>query len=163
MSGQVADSAIRFDARLETARHAQAVRHQPIPPPSSWPAPPISRTTKTSRPTPRRATTPTLAAVRNKSYDTLRAEHIADHQALFRRVSLDLGTTPAAKLPTDERIDAFATGNDPALVALLFQYGRYLMIGSSRPGGQPANLQGIWNDSNNPPGTASTPTTSIPK
>ena len=92
----------------------------------------------------------TLAALRNKSYETLRAEHIRDHQALFRRVSLDLGATPAAKLPTDERIAAFAEGNDPALVALLFQYGRYLMIGSSRPGGQPANLQGIWNDSNKP-------------
>ena len=70
--------------------------------------------------------------------------------ALFRRVSLDLGATPAAKLPTDERIAAFAKAGDPALVALLFQYGRYLMIGSSRPGGQPANLQGIWNESNKP-------------
>ncbi len=65
-------------------------------------------------------------------------------------MSLDLGATAAAKLPTDQRIAAFAAGNDPALVALLFQYGRYLMIGSSRPGGQPANLQGIWNDSNKP-------------
>jgi alpha-L-fucosidase 2 len=92
----------------------------------------------------------TLAALRDRSYETLRAEHIRDHQSLFRRVSLDLGTTPAAKLPTDLRIAAFANGNDPALVALLFQYGRYLMIASSRPGGQPANLQGIWNDSNTP-------------
>ncbi|HEY1342012.1 MAG TPA: glycoside hydrolase family 95 protein [Bryobacteraceae bacterium] len=92
-----------------------------------------------------------LAALRNKSYEALRAEHIADYQRLFRRVSLDLGTTPAAKLPTDERIQAFAGGNDPALVALVFQFGRYLMIGSSRPGGQPANLQGLWNESNNPP------------
>lgn len=94
--------------------------------------------------------TATLAALRNKSYETLRAEHVADHQKLFRRVALDLGSTPAAKLPTDQRIAAFATGDDPALVALLFQYGRYLMIGSSRPGGQPANLQGIWNDKNDP-------------
>ena len=122
----------------------------PPPLPSSWPVPPTSRTTETSPPTPRRATTPRSPRSATRAYDTLRAEHIRDHQALFRRVSLDLGATPAAKLPTDQRIAAFATGNDPALVALLFQYGRYLMIGSSRPGGQPANLQGIWNDSNKP-------------
>ena len=144
----MADSAIRFDARLR--RRAAARSATTVTLPSSSPAPPISRTTATSPPTPAQRNAATLAALRNKSYDTLRAEHIRDHQALFRRVSLDLGTTPAAKLPTDERIAAFATGNDPALVALLFQYGRYLMIGSSRPGGQPANLQGIWNDSNKP-------------
>jgi len=92
----------------------------------------------------------TQAAVRGRSNEALRAEHIADHQALFRRVSLELGHTAAEKLPTDERIAAFATGADPSLVALLFQFGRYLMIGSSRPGGQPANLQGLWNDSNKP-------------
>ena len=148
MSGQVADSAIRFDAA--PARRAALEGDAAPPPPSSSPARPTSRTTATSRPIPSARNDATLAALRNKSYDTLRAEHIRDHQALFRRVSLDLGATPAAKLPTDERIAAFATGNDPALVALLFQYGRYLMIGSSRPGGQPANLQGIWNDSNKP-------------
>src|SRR5579863_742896 len=95
--------------------------------------------------------TAVLAALHGKSYDTLRAGHIADYQKLYHRVVLDLGTSPAAELPTDERIAAFAKGNDPALVAMLFQYGRYLMIGSSRPGGQPANLQGLWNDSNAPP------------
>jgi alpha-L-fucosidase 2 len=92
-----------------------------------------------------------LASLGGKSYDTLRAEHIRDHQRLFRRVSLDLGGSPASSEPTDERIRAFAKGNDPQLVALLFQYGRYLLIASSRQGGQPANLQGIWNDSNKPP------------
>ncbi len=92
----------------------------------------------------------TVAAIGNKSYETLRAEHIRDHQALFRRVTLDLGTSGASQLPTDERIAAFAKGSDPALVTLLFQFGRYLMIASSRPGGQPANLQGLWNDSNSP-------------
>ena len=55
------------------------------------------------------------------------------------------------KLPTDERIAHFAEGNDPQLAALYFQFGRYLLISSSRPGGQPANLQGIWNESMNPP------------
>ena len=63
---------------------------------------------------------------------------------------MDLGVTAAAELPTDERIKEFAKGNDPQLVAMVFQYGRYLMISSSREGGQPANLQGIWNDSNHP-------------
>src|SRR5262245_60295853 len=82
-----------------------------------------------------------LAAALRKGYSALRAEHIADHQRLFRRVSIDLGTTAASKLPTDERIAKFAAGSDPALVALVFQYGRYLLIGSSRPDGQPANVQ----------------------
>jgi alpha-L-fucosidase 2 len=93
----------------------------------------------------------TLAAAKAKGYTALRAEHIADHQRLFRRVSLDLGHTDAERLPTDERIRNFAHASDPSLVALVFQYGRYLLIGSSRPGGQPANLQGLWNESNNPP------------
>jgi alpha-L-fucosidase 2 len=90
-----------------------------------------------------------LGAVRKKSYESLLSEHIADYRRLFGRVSLDLGPTPNE--PTDVRIANFAHSDDPALVALLFQYGRYLLISSSRPGGQPANLQGIWNDSNNPP------------
>ena len=66
-------------------------------------------------------------------------------------MSLDLGTTAAAKLPTDERIRNFATANDPQLAALYFQFGRYLLISSSRPGTQPANLQGLWNDQMKPP------------
>ncbi|MEP6482712.1 MAG: glycoside hydrolase family 95-like protein, partial [Rhodoglobus sp.] len=77
--------------------------------------------------------------------------HVAEHQRLFRRVSLDLGRTAAADLATDERVRNFATANDPALAALYFQYGRYLLISSSRPGTQPTNLQGIWNDSISPP------------
>ncbi|MCB9384532.1 MAG: glycoside hydrolase N-terminal domain-containing protein [Bryobacterales bacterium] len=91
-----------------------------------------------------------LAKARGKSYSDLESAHLADHRELFRRVSLDLGETPTAELPTDERIRNFASGDDPQLVALLFQYGRYLLIGSSRAGGQPANLQGLWNDSNSP-------------
>src|SRR6185369_10821772 len=85
------------------------------------------------------------------SYDDLRREHISEHQRLFRRVHLDLGTTDAAKLPTDERIKNFEQGTDPQLAALYFQFGRYLLISCSRPGGQPANLQGLWNESMNPP------------
>ncbi|MGB8368178.1 MAG: glycosyl hydrolase family 95 catalytic domain-containing protein [Limisphaerales bacterium] len=83
--------------------------------------------------------------------DTTLADHIAAHQKLFRRVELNLGETDAMKLPTDERIAHFADGNDPQLAALYFQFARYLLICSSRPGGQPANLQGLWNDSMNPP------------
>ena len=85
-----------------------------------------------------------------KSYDQILQDHIADYQKYFRRVSLDLGVTDAVKNPTDLRLGQFAKGNDPQLVSLYFQYGRYLLISSSRPGGQPANLQGIWNDQLNP-------------
>ncbi len=93
----------------------------------------------------------TLGAVQSQTYAEVQTRHFRDYQQLFRRVSLDLGTSPAAALPTDERVAGFARGNDPALVALVFQYGRYLMISSSRPGGQPANLQGLWNESDDPP------------
>ena len=73
-----------------------------------------------------------------KTYEQLRQAHLNDHQTLFRRVKLELGRTDAAGKPTDQRIAGFAQGNDPHLAALLFQYGRYLLIGSNRPGGQPA-------------------------
>ncbi len=87
-----------------------------------------------------------------KSYDELLARHIEDYQRLFRRVRLELGPAgEASKKPTDERLKRFAVGEDPQLAALAFQFGRYLLISSSRPGGQPANLQGIWNDSQRPP------------
>ena len=69
----------------------------------------------------------------------------------FNRVKLDLGTTDAAKLPTDERLKNFNSTNDPQFVTLYFQYGRYLLISSSQPGGQPATLQGIWNNKLFPP------------
>jgi len=92
-----------------------------------------------------------LAAVSGKTYEHLLKAHLTDHQRLFGRVALDLGRTPAAELPTDKRLEQFANGDDPDLAALTLQYGRYLLIASSRPGGQPANLQGIWNDSLNPP------------
>ena len=92
----------------------------------------------------------TLARAAAKTYDALRRSHVADHQMLFRRVALDLGAA-AARQPTDVRLAAFSRGGDPQLAALVFQYGRYLLIASSRPGGQPANLQGVWNDSLKPP------------
>jgi alpha-L-fucosidase 2 len=83
----------------------------------------------------------------------LKAEHLRDYQSLFDRVTLKLGSSSDSQLalPTDKRkLEAFKTV-DPELEELLFQYGRYLLIGCSRPGGLPANLQGLWNDSNNPP------------
>ncbi|MDB6016373.1 MAG: Alpha/beta hydrolase fold-3 domain protein [Pedosphaera sp.] len=92
-----------------------------------------------------------IAAASKKSFDTLLNKHVAEHQRLFRRVELNLGETDAMKLPTDERIEHFADGNDPQLAALYFQFGRYLLIASSRPGSQPATLQGIWNESMGPP------------
>ncbi len=92
-----------------------------------------------------------MKAAAAKPFEALRAGHLADHQSLFRRVTLDLGRTGAAEKPTDERIAAFRQGGDPHLAALAFQYGRYLLIGCSRAGGQPANLQGIWNDLLRPP------------
>src|SRR4030095_1233287 len=79
----------------------------------------------------------------------LRAAHVRDYQQLFNRVTLDLG--PSLAIPTDERVRGFAAGGDPGLAALYFQYGRSLLIASSRPGSQPANLQGIWNESLSPP------------
>ncbi|WP_285008744.1 glycoside hydrolase family 95 protein [Pedobacter faecalis] len=86
-----------------------------------------------------------------KSYNALLSAHLQAYQKYFDRVSLHLGVTDAAKMPTDLRIKHFANGNDPDLAALYFQFGRYLLISCSRPGGQPANLQGIWNDKVNPP------------
>ncbi|KAA9002092.1 glycoside hydrolase family 95 protein [Paenibacillus spiritus] len=87
-----------------------------------------------------------------RSYPELRSRHAGEHQALFRRVDLDLGGTGRDDIPTDRRLAAYREGGaDPALEALLFQYGRYLLMASSRPGTQAANLQGIWNPHVQPP------------
>jgi alpha-L-fucosidase 2 len=92
-----------------------------------------------------------LAEASPKPFARLRAAHVREHQRLFRRVDLDLGTSDAARLPTDRRCARFQNDEDPQLAALYFQYGRYLLISSSRPGTQPANLQGLWNESMTPP------------
>jgi alpha-L-fucosidase 2 len=104
-----------------------------------------------------------LEKLNGKSYEALRADHVADHRGLFRRVRLDLGRTDRADLPTDRRLTLIKapagsrTGSesglqgDPALAALYFQFGRYMLIASSRPGTQPANLQGVWNELLEPP------------
>jgi alpha-L-fucosidase 2 len=92
-----------------------------------------------------------IQAAAARSWDDLLAEHLRDYQTLFQRVSLDLGSSPASEQPTDVRLVQTKINRDPQLETLLFQFGRYLMIASSRAGGLPANLQGKWNNSNNPP------------
>ena len=92
----------------------------------------------------------TMKTVEGKGYEALKAAHLNEHQRLFRRVAATLPATPNSVLPTDERLKGFDGANDPSLAALVFQFGRYLLISSSRPGTQPANLQGIWNKDQNP-------------
>ena len=99
-----------------------------------------------------RYTQRTMDAAAVKTFDELRARQVADHQPLFRRVSLRLGPkADVARRSTDKRLSEVGNALDPSLVALYFHYGRYLLISSSRPGTQPANLQGIWNGSVTPP------------
>jgi alpha-L-fucosidase 2 len=92
-----------------------------------------------------------LNAATQKSYNALFEDNVHDHQKLFRRVSLALGPDVHEDMTTDERVSQYATSPDPQLLALYFQFGRYLLITSSRPGTQPANLQGIWNCEIRPP------------
>jgi len=94
-----------------------------------------------------------VAAAARRSFADIAADTAENHRRLFRRVTIDLGASPPATeaMPTDERIAASPGGADPALAALYFHYARYLLLSSSRPGGQAANLQGLWNDSPRPP------------
>ena len=158
MSGGVEQSAIRFEARLlvQTESGKREARDGRIVVTGANAATLILSGNTNFKSyldvsgDPKKSNDALLAAIRGKSFAALKAEHTADHQKLFRRVTLDLGGSAAASQPTDERIRDFAAKGDPHLITLLFQYGRYLMIGSSRKGGQPTNLQGIWNDSNKP-------------
>ena len=96
-----------------------------------------------------------LAAVASKKYAAVRQAHVADHQRLFHRVVLDLGGQDLSHIPTDERLAAMQKGGeDPQLLSMYFQLGRYMLIGSSRPGTLPANLQGVWANTLNPPWSA---------
>lgn len=93
-----------------------------------------------------------LKPAQSKTFDALRNDHIADYQRFFNRTTLVLNGNPASDKPLDERLKDYAQGaKDPALESLYFQFGRYLLISSSRPGGIPANLQGIWNREVRPP------------
>jgi alpha-L-fucosidase 2 len=102
---------------------------------------------------PHASVTAHLEAAAQKPYALLKSEHIKDYQSLFNRVTLDVGGSSKSQraLSTDLRKRAAVETFDPELEQLLFQYGRYLLISCSRPGGLPANLQGLWNDSNDPP------------
>jgi alpha-L-fucosidase 2 len=93
-----------------------------------------------------------LSAAGSRPWALMRADHVREHRSWFHRVELTLGAGPGleATLPTDERVRRFADHPDPSLAALYYQFGRYLLIASSRPGTQPANLQGIWNEDSNP-------------
>ena len=100
----------------------------------------------------RRTCREVLASLLSDTYDVIRAGHVHDHAALFNRCWLQLGRGEGDRTATDERLRALREGkSDEGLCALLFHYGRYLLIASSRPGTEPANLQGIWNDQVRPP------------
>ncbi len=101
---------------------------------------------------PRQKNDQKTAALKGKTYTQLLDDHIRRYQAQYNRVSLKIaGSAAQASLPTDKRLVAFADSHDPDMVSLMMQYGRYLLISSSQPGGQPANLQGVWNDKLNAP------------
>jgi len=94
--------------------------------------------------------TETFDRIKNKPFRKIWQDAVKDHQSYYQRASLKLEQTANSVLPTDKRMAAFETGEDPSLAALAYNFGRYLLIASSRPGTQPANLQGIWNESQNP-------------
>jgi alpha-L-fucosidase 2 len=95
--------------------------------------------------------TDALTSIAAKNYQQVKAAHVKEYQKYFNSFSINLGKSANEHLPTDERLGKFASSNDPSFVALYQQYGRYLLISSSRPGTRPANLQGIWNDLLTPP------------
>jgi len=92
-----------------------------------------------------------LTKAATKSFADILKAHISAYQKYFNRVEIDLGTTAAAGLPTDVRLKKFSSANDPQFAALYYQFGRYLLISCSQPGGQPATLQGLWNNRLYPP------------
>jgi alpha-L-fucosidase 2 len=157
-AGQVQDGAIKFDAQLQvTAGGGRTGVVDGVVTVTGADSATLVLTAATNYVNfrdvsgrPAEKNTAVLAAASARSAGRLRAAHVADHQALFRRVSLDLGTSPAAARPLDWRLRAADKAADPALAALYFQFGRYLLIASSRPGSQPANLQGVWNESLKP-------------
>ncbi|MGM9475757.1 glycosyl hydrolase family 95 catalytic domain-containing protein [Pedobacter sp. GSP4] len=100
---------------------------------------------------PATANTKALNGLKGKSYNEIKQNHIKEYQGYYNTFSVNFGRSDSENLPTDERLTRFASANDPAFAALYMQYGRYLLISSSRPGTQPANLQGIWNDLLMPP------------
>ena len=92
-----------------------------------------------------------LQAIKAKSFNDIKQAAVKDYKSLFDRVTLTLPATKNSFIPTNERLKRISTESDPQLASLCYQFGRYILISSSRPGTQPANLQGIWNDNMNPP------------
>lgn len=159
LGGQVADGAVRFEARLSIQSDGDVqVDDQSATVTEAREAVLILAAATNVRnfrdlsADPAALNKQVLDAARVKTGDQLHADHVDDHQELFHRVRLDLGEPihGPEEEPTDLRIQKFASRDDPQLVELLFDYGRYLLIASSRSPGQPANLQGLWNDSNQP-------------
>ena len=183
MTGHVRDVELPSGEMVEGRNE---IRRPPPRPGDRWRSERLRRRPR-SQHTPRRATLVLTAATNFVNFHDLSADPVARSQADLDRLGGQIvrrscvpPTSPttsgcfaacrsisvrrrAKDLPTDERLLASKKQPDPALAALFFQYGRYLLIASSRPGGQPANLQGIWNDELNPPGTASTRSTSTPR
>lgn len=91
-----------------------------------------------------------LEAIDGIKYETIKSNTISDYTSLYNRVTLELPKTENSSLPTDKRMKSFETNADPNLASLCYNFGRYVLISSSRPGSQPANLQGIWNEDQNP-------------
>lgn len=100
---------------------------------------------------PELANTKALKTLKGKTYAAVKQSHLQEYQSYYKKFKVDFGHSKNENLPTDERLTRFATSDDPGFMALYMQYGRYLLISSSRPGTQPANLQGIWNDLLTPP------------
>jgi alpha-L-fucosidase 2 len=158
--GQVEDGAIRFEARARAVAEGgtittndSTIEIKDADAVTIWIAGATNfKTFQDVSGNPKARNDAVLGALGGKSYEAVKQANIADHQRLFRRVRLELGTpTAPSKLTTTQSLAQFSTNNDLSLVKLLFQYGRYLLITSSREGGQPANLQGVWNNQNDPP------------
>jgi alpha-L-fucosidase 2 len=140
LRGQAADGGVTFETRLRITRDANGATLF------------VTAGTNYAGEDPAAACARRLEAVAASPYAIVRQTHVTEHRRLFRRVALDLGGPDRSATPTDERLAAVQQGaDDPQLVALYFQYGRYLLLSSSRPGTLPANLQGIWADGLAPP------------
>ncbi len=150
LRGQLGEQGVRFEARLEADARGGTLRPEGNTLVVENAGELVLRLTAASshnNRSPEAASSSTLVRAR-QPFDQLRQRHLTDHQIYFRRVSLELPANPVvAPLPTNERLARAKAGEaDESLAALYFQYGRYLLLGSSRPGTLPANLQGVWNE-----------------
>ncbi len=150
LRGQLGEKGIRFEARLEAETKGGSVRPDANTLLIEGASEVVLRLTAATSYRDRSAegSTAKMMAQARKTWTELQQRHTGDHQTYFRRVSIELPANPQlAGLPTDTRLDRVKAGaSDDSLAALYFQYGRYLLLGSSRPGTLPANLQGVWNE-----------------